>query len=234
MTKKQAIKTTGFIFVALLLIGLTGELLRDKSTTLSSLYSAKNNTVDVFIVGSSHVNSGYIPAILWEEYGISAHNVYSWSQPMWTSYYYIKEAMKTQKPKAVVVDLNGLMYGNSIEQPKETDRVNYLNSFTIDPGLNFLSFIQTVKSCGIDLKNPIDFLNIVRFHTRWKYIDEKTFTYNAHKDYDYLKGYGLQVGVHSMTAPDYPLYEGEPSLPYEKAIEYLEKTVKLSQEKTLS
>ena len=90
MTKKQGISLCVFLSLcAAMLLGLSW-LLRDRETSLSSLYSEPENSVDVLIVGSSHVNSGYIPAVLWQEYGISAHNVYSWSQPMWISLLFCK------------------------------------------------------------------------------------------------------------------------------------------------
>ncbi len=229
MTKKQGLRLTAFFLLAALLIFGLGQLLRDRDTTLSSLYSEPDDTVDVFIVGSSHVNSGFMPAVLWKEYGISAHNVFSWSQPMWISYYFIEEALRTQSPQVIVLDLYGMMYGNSTEQPKAIDEVNYKNSFQIDTDLTFLRMIQTVKTCGIDLRNPIDFLNIVRYHTRWKYLDRTAWTYDPHRDPDYLKGYGPQFDVFPC---DVPASSGsiQAREPYDTAVLWLDKIVGLCKE----
>lgn len=228
MTKRKALRLGCFLLLTLLLLQTLSNLLRDKETTLASLYSEPNHTVEVFFVGSSHVNSALMPGVLAQEYGISAHNVFSWSQPMWISYHYIKEAMKTQRPKVVVLDLYGMLYGNGDEQPQETDRVSYLSSFTIDPGLNYLEMIGTVAKCGIDLRNPADFLNLVRFHSRWKTITAQNFTYSAHRQPSFLKGYGFQTQIMPAAAPAYPA--GGPSkVPYEYCVEYLDKIVHLSQ-----
>lgn len=227
MTKKQGISLCVFLSLcAAMLLGLSW-LLRDRETSLSSLYSEPENSVDVLIVGSSHVNSGYIPAVLWQEYGISAHNVYSWSQPMWISYHYIREALKTQSPGVVVLDLNGMMYGNSVEQPDATDSVNYANSFTIDPGANFLEMIATVAHCGVDLRDPIDFLPLIRYHSRWKNLDEHAFTYDPHHDHSALKGYGFQVVQHANIQPVFPSLDS--AQPYSAAVEYLDRIVALSE-----
>lgn len=230
MTKKQWIRLCTFLLLTALMLGGLNWLLRDRETSLSSLYSEPRNSVDVFIVGSSHVNSGYIPAVLWQEYGISAHNVYSWSQPMWISYHYIREGLKTQSPKVVVLDLNGMLYGQSVEQPEETDRVNYANSFSIDPGINFWEMAQTVASCGIDLRDPIDFLPLIRYHSRWKHLDKNAFTYDPHRDPSPLKGYGFQIVQYPAVQPQVPATE-ERLEPYVATITYLDKIVALSEEK---
>ena len=232
MTKKQALRFTAFVLLAGLMILAFAQLLRDRETTLSSFYSEPKGTVEAIVVGSSHVNSGVMPAALWQEYGINAHNVFSWSQPMWISYYYIQEALKTQTPKVVVLDLYGAMYGNSNEQPVEIDKVNYANSFSIDIGLNYFRMLQTVKNCGIDLRNPVDFMNIVRYHTRWKYLDAHALTYNAHNDESYLKGFGPLFGVKPCAAPDLSV-NAAPRMPYDTALHWLDKIVQLCKNKKI-
>ena len=93
-----------------------------------------------------------------------------------------------------------------------------------------MRLISTVKNCGIDLRDPIDFLPLVRYHTRWKNLDEAAFTYSAHKDYDPLHGYGFQVEVFPQQMPQYPATQ-QRQQPYETAVTYLDKIVSLSKEK---
>ena len=230
MNKKQFISFICFCTLAISIIFATGQLFRDKSTTIAGYYSIPDNTVDAVIVGSSHVNSGYIPAVLWQEYGISAYNVYSWSQPVWISYHYIEEALKTQDIKLVVLDMYGMMYGNSHEQPVEIDKVNYRNSFSIDVGINRWKMMQTVADCGIDLKDPVEFINIIRYHTAWKNINKEMFTYNNHNDPDFFRGYGLQTNVDVIDAPE-KMVDAQPKMPYDVAVKYLDKIVELSHKK---
>ena len=207
-------------------------LLRDKETTLSAMYSEPNNTIDVAIVGSSHVNNGYIPNILWENNNLSACNVYSWSQPMWTSYHYIKETLKTQSPEIIVLEMYGMMYGHSYIQPQEIDKTNYANSFNIDLGLNYLQLIKTAEQVGIELRPYENFLNLPRYHTRWKTLNSKMLTYNPHKDRDFLKGYGLTFASDSnLQNPNIKtdvVYQ-----PYEFSVEYLEKIVQLCEKENI-
>ena len=43
--------------------------------------------------------------LLWDEYGMAAYLMTGAEQPLWNSYYNLKEALKTQKPKLVVLDM---------------------------------------------------------------------------------------------------------------------------------
>lgn len=233
MTKRQAIKAVSFFAIIIMIMAVSSYFLRDRTTTLSSYYSEPDNSINTIIVGSSHVNSTYIPAVLWQEYGIAAHNVFSWSQPMWISYHYIKEALKTQDIKVIVLEMYGMMYGNSYIMPKEIDDTNYKNSFSIDEGVNFYEMINTVKTCGIDLREPKDFLNISRYHSRWKEIDKDFFTYNAHKDHSNSGGYGYVLAQSAYDEPNYAEMANitQRRTPYETSVKYLDKIVKLARDK---
>jgi hypothetical protein len=232
MNKKRFVRALCFLLLLGMVMLSVTHILRDKETTLASYYSEPNETVEAIVVGSSHVNATYIPAVLWREYGVSAHNVFSWSQPMWISYYYILEALQTQTPQVIVLELYGMMYGNSYIMPEENDRTNYLNSFSIDPGLNFLRMIQTVRTCGIDLRDPADFLNLVRYHSRWQYINEDDFTNNPHNQHSYMKGYGYLTQHWGGAPPAYKSIAGTKE-PYETALRYLEDIVALARKKNI-
>ncbi|MBQ7582211.1 MAG: hypothetical protein IJU25_05275 [Lachnospiraceae bacterium] len=72
---------------------------------MQSFYLQKENTVDVILLGSSHIYCDVNTGILWDEYGISAFDLGGAEQPYWNSYYFLKEALKTQKPKVIVMDV---------------------------------------------------------------------------------------------------------------------------------
>lgn len=232
MKKKRLAATVLFLALAGGMLGGLSWLLRDRETTLAGFYSEPKNSVDVLIVGSSHVNNGYAPALLWGEYGISAYNVYSWSQPMWISYHYIREALRTQKPRAIVLEMFGMTYGHSYIMPEEIDRTSYANSFNIDETLNYYEMLGTVKRCGLDLRKPADFLNLPRYHTRWKNLSARMFTYDPHQQPDYLRGYGLNFALAPREQPDFAL-PAQSLEPYEYAVEYLHKIVALCRQKNI-
>lgn len=77
---------------------------------MQSFYAQAPNTVDVLLLGNSHMGVHVDTATLWREYGISAFALWGGVQPMWNTYYFLVEALKTQSPKAVVLEVGGLSY----------------------------------------------------------------------------------------------------------------------------
>lgn len=62
------------------------------------------DSVDVLFLGSSNLMSGLNPVQLWEETGIQSYNLCSRAQTFPFAYEYLKDALRTQTPKCVVLD----------------------------------------------------------------------------------------------------------------------------------
>ena len=77
---------------------------------MQSFYAQAPGTVDVLLLGNSHMGVHVDTATLWQEYGISAFALWGGVQPMWNSYHFLVEALKSQTPKAVVLEIGGLSY----------------------------------------------------------------------------------------------------------------------------
>lgn len=69
------------------------------------MYSQPKNSIDVAFLGSSHTFCHVNTALLWEDYGVSAYDYSAAEQPLWTTYYYLREICKRQNPKLVVLDV---------------------------------------------------------------------------------------------------------------------------------
>lgn len=78
---------------------------------MQSFYAQAPGTVDVLLLGNSHMGVHVDTATLWQEYGISAFALWGGVQPMWNSYHFLVEALKSQTPKVVVLETGGLSYG---------------------------------------------------------------------------------------------------------------------------
>lgn len=72
---------------------------------MKSYYLQKENTVDVLLIGSSHIYCNVNTGTLWDTFGMSAFDLGGAEQPYWNSYYFIKEALKTQRPKVIVMSV---------------------------------------------------------------------------------------------------------------------------------
>ena len=66
---------------------------------LADFYRLEEDTVDVLFVGSINTCN------LYDDYGIASYLLASPAQPVWISYYFLQEALKTQSPRLVVFDV---------------------------------------------------------------------------------------------------------------------------------
>lgn len=136
---------------------------------MQSYYLQKDNTVDVILLGSSHIYCDVNTGILWDEYGISAFDLGGAEQPYWNSYYFLKEALKTQKPKVVVMDVTipGI---RSVDYQPEFWTVT--NLYGMKWNLNRLEAtkVSTVESKFDAILNPMNIM-----HTRYDELTKDDF-----------------------------------------------------------
>ena len=71
---------------------------------ISGFYALEDNSADVLIFGASHPEFGISPMKLYEKTGIVSYDLSSGQQPLEVSYYMLKQALKTQSPKVVLLD----------------------------------------------------------------------------------------------------------------------------------
>lgn len=71
---------------------------------LTKFYELEDNTVDVLILGSSHAFEAVNTGTLWSEYGTASFVLGGSYQQMWYTYYYLKEALKTQTPQLIILE----------------------------------------------------------------------------------------------------------------------------------
>ncbi len=108
---KSALKVILFIGIFAVLMYLAMCVLifkqHDGTLPLHNYYDLPEDTVDVLFLGSSHVGVNVSTNVLWDEYGIAAYNCWGAVQPVWNTYYYLKECLKSQTPKVIVADVLG-------------------------------------------------------------------------------------------------------------------------------
>lgn len=180
-----------------------------------------NNTVDVLCVGSSHMYCGINPVQLWEDYGIAAYDLAAGSQGIWFSYFYIKEAMKTQNPKVVVLDAYTVPTRVEYFPPKA--RANFLNMPLSNDKWKALEVAEDEEKWDTFWRFPVT-------HTRYNLLKKNDFNPWGNMDNSFL-GYHYE----SRIVPYEPgkvldvKYVTETSTISEKAETYLRKTIELCQ-----
>ena len=74
------------------------------TTTTDGFFALEENSLDVLFLGSSQVLRDIDPVGLEEEYGLRAYCRATTIQPPAVTYYYLKNALKTQTPSIVVIE----------------------------------------------------------------------------------------------------------------------------------
>jgi|GEM_PF-128175 len=118
---QKAVKILAFLLVLALCYGLMDQVLKIKTDDMVSMVKLRQlppDTVDVLFVGSSHIGMNIDNQQIYDEFGISSFDLWVGMQPLWNSYYYLKEALRYQKPKVVMVDV--FLAGTSAEYSLNT------------------------------------------------------------------------------------------------------------------
>ena len=101
-------KTICFLLIFLLLFYFVSATLKfkydDGVRPMENYYALPEDTVDVLMLGSSHIGMNVDPSILWRERGIASYVCWAGMQPTWNTYYYLRECLKTQRPRVIVMD----------------------------------------------------------------------------------------------------------------------------------
>ena len=107
--KKKLIGTVVFLALAAGLLWKLNDAFRlkqeDGIVPMELFYEQEPGSIDVMFYGSSHTYSDINPAVLWDQEGISSYDLAGSLQPLWNTYYYMKESLKYQTPKVMVVEL---------------------------------------------------------------------------------------------------------------------------------
>ncbi len=137
---------------------------------MESFYAQEPGTVDVLLMGNSHMGVHVDTATLWREYGISAFSLWGGVQPMWNTYHFLVEALKTQQPKAVVLEIGGL----SVEDEYSDEATQLKNVAGMHLSLNKL---EAVKATAPRERWASLLLGLPLYHQRYSELTKEDFQY---------------------------------------------------------
>ncbi len=178
---------------------------------------------DVIFVGDCEVYESFVPATLFEEYGISSYIRGSAQQLVWQSYYLLEETFRYETPKAVVFNVLALKYG--------TPQSEAFNRMTLD-GMKWSgSKISAIRASMTEDENFLDYvLPLLRYHDRITDLSAEDFRYAFEAPAVSHSGYLMQTAVRPMTdAAEEGRNLSDYTLP-KTAMDYLEKMRLLCEE----
>lgn len=144
-----------------------------------NFYSLDNSEFDVEFFGSSHCFCSVNPAILYEDYGMTSYNLAGTAQFMPQTYYYLKEAIKRNKPKVAAIEVYAVYADSS-----NSDFVNSSNT-------NLQSMLPSVNKAKALLDCDAEF-PLARFFNYA--MSHGGFTSLSARDYQLTHGYDKNMG----------------------------------------
>lgn len=222
MMKKAIIKVTALIAVLIIILSQINTVFLKKVGHRAKLYQGlynEDNSYEVLLMGSSHMNSSINPNILWGQYGITSFNYGTGGQPIDVTYYLLKEALKTHNPKVVVVDLYYL--GMTTEYGSE----GYIR-YVLDNMKLSLNKIEAIINCTPENERLAYLFPLVKYHSRWKEITLEDFQFDLELA-AYTKGFAAGKEIYGIDNKS-NLDITEVSYIPEKTEKYLYKFIELS------
>jgi len=242
MKIKNIIKAVCFLCVAALLLVYFNKVLTPKyyydtewasTSTFEGFYDIPENNVDVLFLGSSCAAAGFNVQDLYNNYGITSYNLSSEHQSLFASYYWLKEALRYQKPQVVVLECKFLFDVNPGEPLNMSEP--YLRKAFDSMKWSEVKREAINKICEADPEQSklSYYLPFVRFHSRWSEVSEADFlTYvNKASQHNELKGsviYNYKVGSEFYPFDPNEYYAVEDTVPL--MVEYMDKIAALCED----
>lgn len=203
---------------------------RDGIYNLDAFYKQEENSIDLLIVGSSHTTVDIDSGLLWDESGISSYTLWGSGQPIWNSYFYMKEALKTQTPKLIILEGYTLSieydYGDSSSIIKNTYGLKWSNNR-----------IEAIKA-SVPEEKYIDYLiSVGQYHNRYSEISNEDF--EKRNDFPYFDEYkGTELSFANDLSNQKPdidsfVYQQTNAKMTEKTEYYYRKCIELAQENNI-
>lgn len=211
MKVNKLVRVVIFIGILLIMVQAITLLLKPKwygqelgheavTSMVDGFYNETKNSIDVLFLGSSNVFRDINPTVIYNESGITSYVLGSASQRMWISKYYLKEALKYQTPKVVVLDLYTIFIGDLNGESENRKALDY-HKFSFEK----LSAIKdSIYYDGETKENYISYLfPVLRYHSRWQELSSEDFRYFFTDKHYYLKGYDIVNSIEQQENYDF-------------------------------
>ncbi len=186
------------VTAVLILFGLTKILVlksEDGINQLQALYEQPEDSIDVIFLGSSHVYCDISTGVLWDNHGIASFDLGGAEAPPWISYYQLKEALKTQKPKVVCFEVS---VAGMYPMLFQVDEWAVDNNYGLNWSTDRIESLKVNSETEDDFYNRLIPLNIM--HGRYNDLEENDFkNFRANVNY---KGFDPRENVIDAEAPD--------------------------------
>ena len=237
-TVVRCAKAAAFAILALFMIhGLT-RLLTPKWIGIwnackidTQFYREQKNSMDVIFMGSSCGSSSIDPVQLFDETGIMSYDLCNNSQPLLSTYFWVKEVLKTQSPKMIILEVVSIGMETAKEELKARRSYEYMKW-----SKNKLDYANAYVAAGDGNYGLISYLfPLYLYHSRWSSLTVDDFAFVAGDDGTLMRGFTPNRTTLAEAIPDFE-YTGLDETEEEELellpsnTEYLQKIIDLCKE----
>lgn len=221
----------GFILIFLLLLSEVSDLMMHKqiegrwnmTAKVVGYFNEEPGSFDVLFFGSSHMYCSVDPAVFYEETGLASYVFATQQQPLWITYYYMVEALKTQHPDFMAVEIH-----MAIQTEDYMDEGT--NHTAIDPFPMSRNKLDMILAAVPEGERRYYIFDIMKYHERWEVLEEADYVRLFEKDTDPDRGFVRLAEVSGDVVWEDVSDIAESRIGTEKNLEYLQKIIDLAEE----
>jgi len=146
---------------------------------VKGFYTLEPGELDVVFLGSSHMYCSVDPAVFAEETGLNSYIFATQQQPLWITYHYMVEALETQEPELLVVEIH--MSGSKEEFMDEGT-----NHSAIDPIPLSVNKVEMIRASVPEGEQRYYLFHLMKYHDRWEELKKEDYQRLYEKNNDYL------------------------------------------------
>lgn len=174
----------------------------------------EKDSIDVMFFGTSLTYCDVVPSVIWEETGVTSYVMGGGEQTLLITYGFIKEALRTQSPKVIAVEVSGLFY----PQYGEATKVN----------ISYMPWsknrVETiVHAAEPELRAGLLF-PLFDYHSYWRNATISDYAKRLDPDVDLLAGYNFLSRIRPQDKDLEREFDGTPE-DYTMNLAHLQKIV---------
>ena len=218
-----------FLLLSALLVGVLSAALRPARVDYGAVWgpylAEPEDSLDYLYLGSSYAYCDVDPVEIYDKTGLTGYVLAGPEQTLSQTYWYLREALKTQKPSLVILEGSALAF-------QQYQNYTQVNVGYMPAGFNQLGAIFTASEPELrtGLLFPLYF-----YHNRWKEltVDEAADALLP-SETDTLKGFTPVNGVFEQIADGPFTREPQPEEVYEENLTWLSKIADLCEKRGIA
>lgn len=195
MTKIQKMKIVLMTIVIICLVCSANFVLcrqlnsRSDGVRVKNFYRLEKESLDMVLIGASTVYTDYSAPLAWKEFGYTSYSLGTNMAPMGIAKSMLIEVMKTQKPKVIAIDINGILY-NDEQESREGSKRLWIDNMPFSKNK-----LDTINELVDKDERMAYYVPLLKYHSNWERLNEcfeQSFDELTDTDHVNLSAKGMQ------------------------------------------